>query len=215
MRLVLAHGWAFGPALWEPVLRLLPAFRAERADLGFFGPRRTALADGAPPLVVAHSLGLAWALANIPRPWAGLVAVNAFARFTRGNDFPNGVPGRVLRRMQERFAQEPGTVVRDFRARCGAPGPLEADETGRMDAAALGAALDWLARCDERPALAGLACPLLALAGAADPIVPEAMSRDSFAGRALTLVEDGGHLLPLSHAEAVAGCIRALAERTA
>ncbi len=223
MRLLFVHGWAFAPSLWELVAARLSdsgpgaGFWLDFADLGFFGPRRVpdAARSGGPPLVVAHSMGLAWALAHIPRPWAGAVAVNAFARFTRAEDYSHGVPTRVLRRMLDRFVEEPGTVVRDFRTRCGATGPVPLHSSGRADADSLGEALAWLAACDEREALAGLGCPLLALAGAMDPIVPEAMSRHAFAGYPLHLVEDGGHLLPLSHPGRVADLVHNLAERVA
>lgn len=217
MKLLFVHGWCFAPSIWELVAERLAEFEADYVDLGFFGPRHVpdaASLDG-PPLVVAHSMGLAWAFANIPRPWAGCVSVNGFARFTRAEDFPSGVPSRMVRRMLDRFAEDPVRVAGDFRARCGAVGPMPLHASGMADTAALGEALAWLEQCDEREALSDFSCPLLALAGTMDAIVPEAMSRASFAGLPLRFVEDGGHLLPLSHPGRVAELVRLLAERVA
>lgn len=217
MKLLFVHGWGFGPTLWELVAERLDGYEKDFVDLGFFGPPRLpgAAEKGGAPVVVAHSMGLAWALANMPRPWAGCVAVNGFARFTRAEDFASGVPGRVVRRMMDRFAEDPTAVTRDFRTRCGAAGPVPLHSPSRADAGALGEALAWLETCDEREAMANLSCPFLALAGAMDPIVPEAMSRESFAGLSLRFIEDGGHLLPLSHPGHVADLVRGLAERVA
>jgi pimeloyl-[acyl-carrier protein] methyl ester esterase len=60
-----------------------------------------------------------------------------------------------------------------------------------------------------------LTCPVMALAGTNDPIVPQGMSVASFAPETLTLVEGAGHLLPLSHPDWVAAQVRAFAARLA
>jgi pimeloyl-[acyl-carrier protein] methyl ester esterase len=156
-------------------------------------------------VVVGHSLGFAWALANIPRPWAGALAINGFPRFTHAPDFPDGVPQRVVGKMLARLVTAPEEVVSDFLGRCGQDGV----DTRTLVHAPLQASLSWLALCDEREALAGLDCPVAALAGGADPIVPEAMSRLAFDGRDLDIVPEAGHLLPMTHPDRVASAIAA------
>lgn len=203
--LLFLHGWGFGPDIWDGVLSRLNPARYLAADLGFRG--RPALPHVERPLVIGHSLGFAWALARVPRPWARAVAVNGFPRFTRSDDFPAGVPSRMVERMVAKFATEPETVIADFLSRCGIGEP----DLAGLDRERLGQALAWLGACDERTALASLDCPLLALAGGRDAIVPDAMSRTGFAGRPLEIHPDGGHLLPLSHPEWVARSIAALA----
>lgn len=200
--LLFVHGWGFDASFWAPVAQRLPDFQREFVDLGFRGEPATPWVES--PLVVAHSMGLAWALANIPRPWAGAVTVNAFARFTRSPDFVSGVAPRLIERMVAKFADEPQAVTADFLSRCGVDKP----DTEGMDIPRLGEMLRWLAACDERPALAALDCPLQPLAGMRDMIVPEQMSRESFANYPLVLAEEGGHLLPQSHPEWVAQNIR-------
>ena len=205
--ILLIHGWGLNARLWDPVRERLGEAAESALDFGFYGKPRFRAASR--PLVVGHSLGFAWALANIPRPWAGAMAINGFARFTHAPDFPEGVPQRVVGRMLARFATAPEEVVSDFLDRCGMTGPIE---TLGLVHEPLRASLSWLALCDERPTLTELDCPVSALAGDVDPIVSAAMSRVAFAGHALDLVEGGGHLLPLTHADRVAASIAAFHE---
>ena len=207
--LLCVHGWGFGAGFWDSLLERLPDLDAERIDLGFYGePFRPAVNR---PLVVAHSMGLAWALANIARPWAGVLAVNAFARFTRAQHFIEGVPPRMIERMQSRFAAEPRTVTAEFLGRCG----IDSPDTSAIAPEPLGESLAWLGKCDERTSLRMLSCPRLALAGMNDPIVPPAMSVASFPADELILAEGGGHLLPLTHPDWGAANLRLLLARTA
>lgn len=206
MRQVLCiHGWGFAAGFWQPLVERLPDFEVQCADLGFYG--EPYLPESDCPLIVAHSMGLAWALAHIRRPWAGVLSVNGFARFTRASHFIEGVPPRMIERMQSRFAESPQAVTADFLNRCGVAEP----DTRAVAPEPLGTALAWLAKCDERTALRMLTCPRLALAGLADPIVPAAMSTASFPPEELILAEGGGHLLPLTHPDWVASHLRLLA----
>jgi len=201
--LLFIHGWGFDGGVWSDVLAGLEDFPCAVADLGFFG--RPSLPEVERPLVIGHSMGFAWALANLPRPWAGAVAVNAFPRFVAGDGYV-GVPGERLAAMRRQFAEDPAKTTATFLARCGVAEPNLAD----LDDAILGDALAWLEGCDQRDALAALDCPLAVLSGGADPVVRDAMSRAGFAGHDLTMVEGAGHLLPLTHAAAVTAAIRSL-----
>lgn len=207
--LLAVHGWGFDAGFWMPVLERLPDFRGDAVDMGFYGaPKRPKVPR---PLILAHSMGLAWALANIPRPWAGVLAVNAFPRFTRSPDFVDGVAPRLVERMLARFDEAPAQVAADFLARCGIASP----DTSAIDPAPMKETLAWLARCDERSALRMLSCPVMALAGTHDPIVPTGMSLASFPAESLVLAEGGGHLLPLTHPDWVASQVRLFAARLA
>ncbi|CAA7626195.1 alpha/beta hydrolase [Magnetospirillum sp. SS-4] len=207
--LLLVHGWGFAPAFWGELLLRLPDFDADCVDMGFYGERRVPRMSR--PLVVTHSMGLPWALANIPRPWSGLLAVNSFARFTRAQHFIEGVAPRMVERMLSRFESDPHGVAAEFLGRCGV---FEPDTSG-IDPAPLAEALAWLGKCDERTSLMMLGCPRMALAGRNDPIVPEVMSLASFLPGELVLAEGGGHLLPLTHPDWVASCLRLLTARVA
>lgn len=201
--LVFVHGWGFDAQFWQPVAERLPEFARVFVEFGFHAAQpHHPKVPGA--IVVGHSMGFPWALANVPRPWAGAIAVNAFPRFTRSPDYVAGVAPRMIERMLAKFAEEPAAVTKDFLERCG----VEQPQVDDIKPAALGEALAWLAVCDERQALKTLGCPVLALAGTRDAIVPESMSRDAFAGQPLVLAEGAGHLLPRSHPEWVASQIR-------
>ena len=139
--LLCVHGWGFGPGFWDSLLERMPDLEAQRVDMGFYGQAR--LPQVSRPLVIAHSMGLAWALANIPRPWSGLLAINAFARFTRAQHFIEGVPPRMIERMQSRFAAEPQAVTADFLNRCG----IDAPQTSNIDPEPLGVTIAAVAGC--------------------------------------------------------------------
>ncbi len=200
--LVFVHGWGMGPDLWSPMMDRLPDHPVQRADLGFHGSPSRPIVDA--PLVIAHSLGLMWALTHLPRPWAGLVSVNGFTRFTRADGFP-GVAPRFLARMKSRLPVDMTGVVDDFLRRCGMASP----HTQGLDQAMLSQGLKWLAQWDTRTQFAQIGCPVLAIGGTADPIVTEAHSRACFPDIPLVMVEGGGHLMPQTHAHWLASRIAA------
>jgi pimeloyl-[acyl-carrier protein] methyl ester esterase len=204
-RITLLHGWGYDATLWRKVVPLLDGFDVEVSDLGYFGgPKLPAACDG-PRIAVGHSLGALWWLAN-EQPWQTLVAINAFPRFTATDDFPQGVAPRVRDRMRKRFGETPAAVLADFQSACGGAGPALPGDT-----AELAAGLDALAVLDGRAAWSARAADIRLLAGRKDAIVSAALtdtaaatlSKDHF-----RWIEDGGHLLPLTHPEACAAFIR-------
>jgi len=203
--LLFVHGWGFDAGFWQKVIARLPNHTAQPLDLGFYG--RPLAPEAERPLVIGHSMGFAWALANLPRPWAGAVAINAFPRFTAAAGFPAGIGPAKLARMRAQFARDPAATTVGFLADMGFSGA----DIAALAPQPLGAALAWLAECDQREAMAALGCPLLALAGGRDPLVSEAMSRDGFAGHALDILPEGDHLLPFGHPDWVAGRIATFA----
>ena len=193
--ILLVHGWGFDASLWDGVRAELPV-EAQAIDLGFFGGA-TAIPDHV-EVAVGHSLGALWLLTERPDLGDRLVLVNGFPRFTAAPNFPAGVPPRMVERMARRLAEAPAEVVDAFRARCEA-GPAP----GTPDRDRLAWGLELLRSGDGRTALPGR--PLSIIAGAADPIVPSAMTTASFGAGVHWL--DGGHLLPLTHPQAVAAAI--------
>ncbi len=188
--LLFVHGWGFSADFWQPLRQRLNGIPCLAWDLGFHGaPNRPLPAADGPVVAVGHSFGLLWLLKEHPLPWRALVSINGFSRFTRADDFPQGVAPRLLERMAARLEEAPAAVHRDFLARCG----MEAAASDGLDPARLAWGLSALAGWDCRAA-----APVdLALCGRQDPIVPPAMSEALFAP-ALAKWRDGGHLLPLS-----------------
>lgn len=212
MALRFLHGWGLDTRLWGGVVERLPGQRIELCDRGYFPgvrPPPPPPASGRGAVVVAHSFGTLLALRDPPADCRGLVAVNGFDRFTAGGDFP-GVSRRVVERMLARFAEEPATVLGDFRKRCGDEEPFGEPDLGRLHAD-LEALRDW----DCREEAGRLGVPILSLQGAADPILPPAMRDAVFAGadRVERLTHPAaGHLLPVADPAFCAARIRAFAE---
>lgn len=211
MTLLFLHGWGFDARIWAAMRALLGEFAACFAERGYFGARGDVLPDG-PVLAVAHSFGAMRLFADPPADCRGMVAINGFDRFAGGEEWP-GVPPRVLSRMRQRLAEAPDATVADFRARCGSNEPA-----GAIAGTALAEDLAALAHDDRRAAAARFAGPILSLQGGIDPILPPALCDAVFASaRDVTrlTIPDAGHLLPLTHPEACAAHVRAMAERLA
>jgi pimeloyl-ACP methyl ester carboxylesterase len=139
-------------------------------------------------------------------PWTRLVAINAFPRFTAAADFGEGIAPRILDRMRKRLAEAPAAVLADFQSACGGSGPALPDDVG-----ALAAGLETLGRFDGRSAWRARAGDIRLLAGRRDAIVPATLTEASAAvlpAHQLRWLEDGGHLLPLTHPAACAAWIR-------
>lgn len=206
--ILLAHGWGFGPDLWNGVRAALP-YDTLVADLGFFGAPAMPCPPAARPVVaVGHSFGGLWLLRERPVAWDALALVNGFPRFTEGDGFAPATPRRLLDRMITRFGAAPDAVTADFRHRCGSDAPPPAG----LDAARLGEGLRALRDWDARDGLGdGPDGALTVLAGDADPIVPPAMTEAAFAGHPIDWCAGGGHLLPLTHPDWCAARIAAVA----
>lgn len=189
--LLFVHGWAYDAAFWAPLAAALGDWPQATVDAGYFGPARAPQPDG-PVVAIGHSLGVLRLLRDPAPTRVGLVSINGFARFAAGPDFAQGVPPRMLDRMLSRLATQPDAVLRDFRQRCGDASAFDAPQLN-----ALTRDLQALRDEDQRAALAALPVPLLALAGAQDPIVPAPMTQATFGDAAgIRWCDTGGHLLP-------------------
>ncbi len=196
------HGWGFDSGFWKPVCSLLSDHECHVIDLGF----RSAPSRPAPsgPLVgIGHSLGFPWLLKNRPFEWKGLVAINSFPRFVRGDDFPCGVPEYALEKTIAGLRENPKRTMTEFLSRCGVD-----EKPLKWNREHLHQGLLWLSNWDVRPIMDGE--KLLVLAGRQDPIVFREMTISGFAGRDGVDLKwhDGGHLLPLSDPEWCANRIR-------
>ncbi|BCI68185.1 alpha/beta hydrolase family protein [Acetobacter aceti] len=195
MQIVLVHGWGFAPAMWQPVRDRLGQ-PTVTPDLGFFGPTETGLPTGQPLLAVGHSLGLLWLLTQTSLPEGSVVlGINGFARFSRANDFPVGVPPRVLDRMMKGLEREAVPVLRQFRENCG----LSQQETENFGNPETTRLMDGLSLLQKGDARAQGNRVHATLASRDDAIVSQAMTEASFPSERIEWLETGGHLLPLTH----------------
>ena len=209
-RIVLVHGWGFGPEFWAPVVARLPGRAISVADLGFYGqegdmavePLRAFCQGGGPVLAVGHSLGFLLLATQVELPKGSFLAgINAFGRFAAGPDFSAGVAPRLLARMMRGLEQTPLRVVNDFRARCGAS---SLPEQTALNAPALASGLTLLCEGEARATLADMAGRMAVLAGENDPVVPKAMTVASLPKFVACRWSEGGHLLPQTAPETCA-----------
>ena len=201
MRLVFIHGWALGPEIWDALAPLLPA-RQIRVDLGFFGqPDIPALQNG--DILVSHSAGLLWGLRQ-RGDWAGVVAINSFARFRLDSSGEGCVAPAALRAMRQALERDAQACADNFRATHGsAPAAGKAQKQRLMDG------LDLLRDFDATPLARGR--PTLVLGAQDDALAPPAASRRlaEISGGTLALHEAGGHGLPWASPEFCAERINA------
>ena len=190
MTLVFIHGWAFDGGFWDPLRAELDGLPSAVIDLGFRGedPRIPKL-EG-PLVAIGHSLGFMWLLHERPFAWTKLISINGFPRFVEGDGFASGLPVSAVEGMITELERNPSGMVRDFLAFCGG-GELPDD----LNTDRLRDGLHWLLRWDGRAVMAEES--VQALAGRSDPIVPDTMTADAFAGHPIHW-HDGGHLLPIT-----------------
>jgi pimeloyl-[acyl-carrier protein] methyl ester esterase len=189
--LLFLHGWAYDASFWTPLRELLAEWPQAAWEAGYFGAPAAPMPRG-PVVLIGHSLGFLLSLGHeLQQQCVARVAVNGFARFCAGPDYPHGIAPRMVERMMARLGGDPLALLRDFRARCGDASPAGIPDPGRLLRG-----LQLLRSEDRRAALRADTLPLLALAGGQDPIVPPAMTTDAFDTPAIRWLEEGGHLLP-------------------
>lgn len=198
--ILFVHGWGYDAGFWDPLRGALGNLPSAALDLGYFDAADTAIPEGV-TLLVGHSLGFLWLARQPSLQHLPLVGINAFPRFLEGDDYKPAVAPRVLERMRRRIAAEPRSVLAEFWQRAGAPGPDKLPI-----AVALAEGLDHLATWDERENLAGGARSMRLIAGAADAIVPAAMTRMAFKESVIDWLP-GGHALPQTHPAELAALI--------
>jgi pimeloyl-[acyl-carrier protein] methyl ester esterase len=201
MRLALIHGWALGPEIWDALAPFLAAPQV-RFDLGFFGaPDLPPLQSG--DILVGHSAGLLWGLRQ-RGDWAGVVAINSFARFCLDSSGEGCVPPAALRAMRQGLERDETACADSFRATLGlAPSAAKAQKERLMDG------LDLLRDFDATPFAGGR--PTLVLGAEDDALAPPAAARRlaEISGGTLALRETGAHGLPWTAPEFCADKINA------
>lgn len=205
MILYLVHGWGFDGSIWRELIRALPDFEVAVADLGYFGATPTPAPDR-PFIAVTHSYGTMHVLAQDSPQCLGLVAINGFACFSQRGSFAGTSP-RVLDRMLAQFRRDRRAVLAQFRERCGLSGAVP-----EFDAERLERDLIELRDGDYRQRLRQSGLPVRGIHGLADPILTNSCTT-AYLGQSahVSCIAEAGHMLPLSHPDACAAEVRALA----
>lgn len=194
MKFVFVHGWSFDRRFWYPLVAELACPEAILLEMGYFGAPPQLDLPNEPYIAIGHSAGFLWLLGQDLRHCQGLLALNGFARFAKGADFPDGVPTRQLARMSSRLSQSPNGVIADFHALC----RPDIGWTGTPNIDRLTLGLNRLQNDDFRREAARWGDRLAWLSGADDPLLLPEVARASFPEESYGKFVTGGHLLPIA-----------------
>lgn len=228
---VLLHGWGFDGAVMEPLARTLaPAGRVLTIDLPGFRPGEArapgtdvdALADAVMQAAPDTAQWAGWSLGGLvavaaahryPQRVAGVDLVAGTPRFPADADWP-GIAMDELDGFRAAVSADPETAHRRFLgfqlAGSDSARPVLrrlralVERNGLPSQRALADGLDILRDTDLRARLSALSCPVRALLGGADPLVPAALEPHLVAaGVEVRVIPGAGHVPFLSHPDAV------------
>lgn len=197
MELVFAHGWGSDGSFWNELRALLPEYRHRVIENGYFSDTEIAVTPQDSGILIGHSLGFARAL-RLCDDWDGLVAINGFPRFVGAAQRAGCVAAAALREMKMRLRKDAIKTLCEFHGMIGSSPPSHKPDLQRLSDG-----LDELRDCNITEKLRNANIPLLVLAGANDPLVPETINAEfgKIAARSEIRVHPyGGHVLPLTHA---------------
>lgn len=233
---VLLHGWGFDGAVMDPLAgRLaegrrvlvidLPGFRAD--DTAPCGTDLAVIADAVCDAVPGSAHWLGWSLGGLvalaaagrrPGRVSGVDLLAATPRFVEAPDWP-GIAAGDLDRFAQAIMEDPVSAHGRFLGfqLAGSEGARAAlrrlrscsERNGLPTARTLADGLEILRDSDLREALVALSCPVRAILGAADPLVPAAVAAPlADLGVGVRMIEGAGHAPFLSHPDAVLAALR-------
>ena len=237
--IVLLHGWGFHGGIWDALAATLSEhFRVVRPDLPGHG--RSGLMDGdydldgvvdalvatvgAPAIWVGWSLGSMFALRAAmrhPEQVRGVVTMAGTPCFTAREGWKYGVMGELIDRFGDELTSDWQVTLRRFLALQGQgcdPRLLRQVRKVMMERLpapeGLRGALQILRHGDLRDSLAEIRCPLLAINGVKDNLVPLGGAKvwmSALADARLLAFKDAGHVPFLSHPDEVGRAIHGFA----
>lgn len=212
IHLVFAHGWGFSASFWQFMQKELSDFSIHLMDLGFLKDNKKpsvnlqALACDPDKKIIAigHSLGFNYIIKNFPIDCDHYISINGFTKFTKNNNFRYGIAPRIIERMIKGLEADGERVLQHFYQQCGAPHFMDI----LFDQQRLQEGLSWLQNDDCRYFIPKIKQKLTIIASTHDPIVSEAMTRESFIDCHYHWIKDETHVLPLTQVNYCARIIR-------
>jgi len=163
-------GWAHGLESLQPLADLL----ADEFNIRILTGAQV-LADRKIPdadYIVGWSMGGMLAMEHLPATCKKLVLISSTARFCATENYPCGVPEKMLRRMIVQLRRDPAPVLAEFYKNVCFPRPPQPAELGGQ----LDEGLDYLLTADLRTTVPTLGIPALLLHGDKDLIIPSEAS---------------------------------------
>jgi pimeloyl-[acyl-carrier protein] methyl ester esterase len=210
-------GWGGADASWDAVRQALPGSWTHEC-LSWVDPdgvKKRLDALERPACVVGWSLGALLALdaaTHAPKNLNRISLVGGTAHLCAEEAYPGAAP-RLLKAMRLRLRRSPEQVLRDFAELCAQPdsdsdfidGYLQ--QARNFSSESLDAGLRCLQELDVRPRLSKVQCPVLALHGDKDGVIPldniqYAVERLPHAD--LRVLSDEGHALPHTAPQTIA-----------
>ena len=179
VRVLLVHGWGYGPQMWDVLIPLLPRHWRCHAMEGWDFPPQDY------DLCVGHSYGFFAGYRAMPH--ARWVAINSAPCFVQGPDNPHGIPKRVLHQMAQRFRDQPQAVLQAFQAKASAPYACNTPNTDLLTAL----------QTMQVPQPCPPTSILCALTAAQDPILTYPWAHHA---HTVHSHPSSSHLLPMTHA---------------
>ncbi len=191
MGIVFVHGWGCDASYWDQLASRLSDREHRRIDLNFVDLNEPycGAENTQPSVYVTHSLGTMWALKNNIHSMTALISINGFSCF-KDHTSP-----RILKSMMLNLERKPRQQMRSFWDMCDLP------HSETLNVPKLKQGLEWLMNWDLKTELENLACPVMSLVGRKDPILNNEMMIRDWGKYELHVAEDGGHSLPISHAQ--------------
>ena len=190
MRIVFIHGWGCDASYWDQLAGHLPDKDHHRIDLGYLAPASNFDVLGNDEAIyVTHSFGTMWFLQNQPQNLKALIAINGFSAFQHHAD------ERTLKTMMLRLKRAPEKQMQEFWDVYDLP------HSTTLNLPALQKGLRNMIDWDLKTELENLSCPVMSLIGRKDLILNNEIMRADWGKYELHVAEDGGHSLPVSHAQ--------------
>jgi len=224
------------PSVWDAVRNQLaadtPVFAPALPGHGGTPAAGPSLADWSDALLAAlppRAVFCGWSLGGMlaldiaarhPERVAGVVLVGSTPRFVATQDWPHGLASDTVAGFRAGYAEVPEATLRRFlalqlfgdpaRKRLQQPLADALEPGATQGGSSFADGLRLLAESDLRPHVDKARCPVRILHGANDALVPVGAARwlaDGLPGAELQILEQAGHALPLSHAQACAALL--------
>lgn len=170
--LVFHHGWSFDRSFFKPLAEALKwDGDVVHCDAGYFGGEKECPALNEPAIGIGHSMGFAH-LVNANNGWKALISIGGFLRFCHSDE-----TRQTVLSLEKNFEQEPESVTINLHRHCDVP--FEPDFS-TLNKQKTFDDLHSLLTVDVSEKIQKIDCPVLALHGREDRVVPMIQSRKEF-----------------------------------